>query len=327
MQTKEKLIELLEEADGEFLSGAVIAERLHMTRAGVWKHIKSLESEGYRIEGIHRRGYRLLPECDMVNAPALRRALNGDVRFHCEVYDTVGSTNRLLKEKAAEESEWTVILAGAQSAGRGRLGRSFYSPKGSGIYFSVLLRPQMSAEQASRLTTLAALAVCHAIEDCTGQKAQIKWVNDVYLHGRKVCGILTEASVNMEQGQPEWAVVGVGLNVYEPDGGFPEELRGIAGAISEERKRNLRVSLAAAFLRHFRRLYEEFPNGSYAEEYRAWNLVPGKSVTVHRGDTQREALALSIDDECRLVVRYEDGTEEALSSGEISIRPTEGEWE
>ncbi len=325
MSVKEQLLTILEENDGGFLSGTALAERLGVTRAGVWKCIQQLEAEGVLIESAMGRGYRLSAGNDTVTEYALRKALGPDTEYSFEVYDSVTSTNLVLKERAGELPAYRVAVASRQSAGRGRLGRSFYSPDGTGLYLSVLLRPKLPMEEAALITTAAAVAVCGAVEDCGGGSPAIKWVNDVYLRGKKICGILTEASTSVESGGMEYAVLGVGINVYEPEGGFPEEIRNVAGAAFTERRGGLRVELAASFLRRLRALYERLPERGFAEEYRRRSFLVGRSVTVHRPSGVREAVAVDVDGDCRLVVRYGDGSVEALSSGEVSVRPGEGE--
>lgn len=179
---------------------------------------------------------------------------------------------------------------------------------------------------------MAAVAVCEAIEAVSGEKAQIKWVNDIYVRGRKVCGILTEGSFGLESGLLEYAVLGIGINVYQPDGGFPEELRGIAGAVFDSRQDDAKNRMTAEFLNRFfvyygsDNYYRTAQHGTgvevadYVEEYRRRSLVIGKQIVVLSANEAKDAVAIGVDDECRLLVRYADGTEACLSSGEISIR-------
>ena len=302
-------------------SGSLLAEKLGVTRAAIWKNIRRLEAEGYEIEAVTNRGYRLGKEHDAVSEAGICMALGNLAEvFTLEVHDTVSSTNTLLKERADTLPEWYAIISSCQTAGRGRIGRSFYSPSDTGVYLSVLLRPQLPAQEATRITTAAAVAACRAIESCTKACPKIKWVNDVFIEGKKVCGILTEGSFNMETGGLDWTVMGIGLNVYEPEGGFPEEIRQIAGSIAKKREKNLRNKLAAAFLRQFYILCNELTKADFAEEYRKRSFLIGEEILVLRGDAVLPAKALNIDEECRLLVQYEDGRKEALSSGEVSVR-------
>lgn len=334
MNAKQQVSALLEEAGEEYLSGNAIAKELGITRAAVWKCIRQMEEDGYRVE-VTRKGYRLSEESDAVSKSAVLRYL-GDAAplFDLEVLSEVDSTNTYLKRMApelkaagnGENAPWRTVIAGSQSAGRGRMGRTFVSPAGTGVYLSVFLTPRLSARQAVRITTAAAVAACRAIEACTAgenpeRKPCIKWVNDILIDGRKTCGILTEASVDLESGGMDWAIMGIGFNVYEPEGGFPGELKTIAGPIALTRRRDLRSRIAAAFLKSFREVYADLESGSFTEEYRARSFLIGRPVNVLRGGESRPATACGIDDECRLLVRYEDGSSEALSSGEVSVRP------
>ena len=334
MNTKQQIAALLEQHETEYISGSAIAETLGLTRAAVWKCVKQLEAEGYDIESA-KKGYRLGGNNNAVSEGLVRRYLDSErkygspedgtdgpaERISLEVLSSVDSTNNYLKSKASQTPSWHAVIASGQTAGRGRMGRSFVSPAGTGVYLSVLLRPALPAQQAVRLTTAAAVAACLAIEECTDAKASIKWVNDVYVNGKKTCGILTEASIDLESGGLDWAVMGIGFNVYEPEGGFPEEIRSVAGAIAAKSSRDLRSRIAASFLRHYYGIVETEQLKGYPDEYIKRSFVIGKRVNVLRSGTSRPAKALSIDEECRLIVEYEDGTQEALSSGEVSIRP------
>lgn len=241
-----------------------------------------------------------------------------DRGWTAECYDRVDSTNRLAKERAVQGArEGLVILADSQSAGRGRLGRSFCSPPGTGLYMSVLLRPQLPAQKALLITTAAAVAVCRAIERVSSRTAQIKWVNDVYCDGKKVCGILTEAAFDGDR--MAYAVLGIGINVNAPENGFSSEIQGIAGAVFDEGDGD-RALLAAAVLDAFFEEYAHLSEERFTDEYRARSCLVGKLIVVKAPTGDREATALGVDEQCRLLVRYEDGEEEALSSGDVSIK-------
>jgi len=238
-----------------------------------------------------------------------------------ETYGTVSSTNTLLRQRAADgEEEGLVIIASSQTEGRGRKGRSFFSPDETGIYMSVLLRPKMAAELALRITTAAAVSVCRAIEKLTSRKPGIKWVNDIYIDGLKVCGILTETAFGVSADRLDYVILGIGVNALEPQEGFPEDIQGIAGSVFSKSDGDLRVRLAAEIINRFFEIYPDIADNSYAEEYRNRCIVPGQSILVIKADSSRPAEALAVDDECRLLVRYDDGSTELLNSGEISIR-------
>lgn len=244
--------------------------------------------------------------------------------FNLEVFEEIDSTNTYLKERAGEDSgllSWHTAIASSQTAGRGRMGRSFASPAGTGLYLSVLLRPNVSPEIATRITTAAAVSACRAIKKSTDAEPKIKWVNDIYVRDKKVCGILTEASIDPATKKLSYVVMGIGFNVYCPEGGFPEEIKDIAGAITTEKKEDLRCRLAAEFLKEFYLLCRDLNKADFSDEYKRRCFILGKDINVISGNSVRSAKALDLDPECRLIVKYyDDGSTEAISSGEVSIR-------
>ena len=324
MHTKEQLLALLENHRGQFFSGEEIARRLELSRTAVWKAVKTLRAEGYPIEAVQNRGYCLSAESDVLSAQGVAKYLGpACAGLTLEVLPTVGSTNEAARARAiAGAPEGLVVLAMQQTQGRGRQGRSFFSPPDTGVYLSLVLRPrQYAAAQAVRLTTMAAVAACEAIEAVSGEAAGIKWVNDIFVRGRKACGILTEASFSLENGLPDYAVLGVGINVYPPAGGFPPELAEIAGFVFPEPQTGGKNRLAAAFLNRFMDSYAQ--PGDYAQRYRSRSLAIGKPVQVLFPSGPKPAVALDVDEDCHLVVQYPDGTVQRLSSGEISVRLAE----
>lgn len=324
MTTKEQLLSFLESHKGAFYSGEELAGAMSVSRTAIWKAIKSLQKDGYEIEAVPNKGYCLSVNTDIISYQGVHQYLSEEHKgLPLEVYALVDSTNTMLKEKANQGApEGTVIVAGAQSKGRGRLGRSFYSPQDTGVYMSILLRPaHIPAEKAVHITTMAAVAACEAIEKVTGQNAMIKWVNDVFLNGKKVSGILTEASISMENFGLEYIIMGIGLNVYAPEGGFPEDIAQVAGSILDAPMTDGKNRIAAAFIDGFMKFYEEIETSDYVERYRERSLAIGKVVRVLKKDGDRMALVLDVDEDCHLIVKYEeDGSIENLSSGEISIR-------
>lgn len=322
MSVKEHLLPLLNDRGEDYLSGEDAARLLGVSRNAVWKAVSSLKKEGYSIEAVTNRGYRLINSGDILSRAEIEKnltALKG--KLDIEVKETVTSTNALLKEKAAlGADEGTVLVALKQTAGRGRFSRKFFSPADSGIYMSILLRPRISAENAALITTAAAVAVAEAAENLSGRKTGIKWVNDVLIEGKKICGILTEASLNIESGALDYAVIGIGLNAYEPTGGFPDEIRNIAGAIFKEQNDGLRSKLTAAVLESFFKYYKDISERKYLKAYRERCIVLGKQINVLSSSGARPATALDVDENCRLRVKYPNGEETLLSSGEVSIK-------
>ena len=232
------------------------------------------------------------------------------------------STNRYLKELAAAGApEGTVIIAGRQSAGRGRLGRSFFSPEEKGIYMSILLRPEITLERSVLITSLAAVAVARAMERIGGIRAKIKWVNDIFINNKKTCGILTEAGINASEGTLDYAVLGIGINVGVME--FPEELQDIATSVSNEC--GFEVSkdvLIEEVLKELEAWYPALWDGSFLEESRKRSLLLGKEIRVV-DETHPEggypAKAVDINELGNLIIER-DGRLQILNSGEVSIR-------
>ena len=320
MAVKDELIKLFEQNRGRYLSGAEIAEQLGCTRGAVWKAVKCLQNEGYCISAVTNRGY-CLESGDVLSAAGIERYLGSDSDIALTVFKETDSTNDRLRELALQGApEGTVVIAGMQTGGKGRLGRSFFSPSDTGLYMSILLRPDMTAADAVRITTAAAVAVAEAAEEVSGRKADIKWVNDVYMDGRKICGILTEAAFSLENGGLDYAVCGIGINVYEPKEGFPEAIRDIAGAVMETSVGDTRNRIAAGVISAFMRYYRELSQNSFMKGYRDRLIWRGEDINLIRGSKVVPARLIDVDEQCRLIVGKEDGSTEVVSSGEISIR-------
>jgi len=324
--TKEKLLALLEDSKGTFFSGEEIARTLQVSRAAVWKAVSALREDGYTIDAATNKGYRLSPDSDILSPQGIRRFLKPEYRdLDLTVLPTAPSTNALVREKANQGCpEGCIIIACEQTAGRGRYGRQFFSPVDSGVYLSLLLRPTAySPQQATCLTAAAAAAMCQAIEEVTGQQPGIKWVNDIFLHGKKVCGILTEAAVGLETGTLNYMVLGAGVNLYPPAEGFPEEIQPIAGSVLERSCPEAKNRLVGEFLNRFWDFYTHPECRTYLEDYRSRSLAIGQNVTVLSAGRAVSAYAYGIDDDFRLLVRYDSGKTEALSYGEIRIQLAE----
>ena len=321
MDTKQQLLELLLRHKGEYVSGQQIGTQLSVSRAAIWKAITALRAEGYQIDAVKNKGYCLSTQTDVISAVGVRKYLQPEYQgLDITVHPTLVSTNNTARENAACGASEGVVFALTQTGGKGRKGRSFFSPQGSGIYMSLLLRPHhFSAEKAASLTTMAAVAVCEAIESVCGKTAKIKWVNDVFVDGKKACGILTEAAMGIETGTLDYAIVGIGINVTPPREGFPDELKSIAGAILLSPQSDGKNRLATEVINRFMYYYLS-KNQGYVSSYRSKSFILGRQITVIGFDSERTATALDIDGECRLIVRYDSGETAALSSGEISIK-------
>ena len=322
MLVKDRVLEALERNRGQFFSGEALAQRISVSRSAVWKAISQLREEGYPIEAVPNRGYCLGKDSAILSAQSVARYLTVP-DLDLEVRPVVTSTNSLLRQEAEQGAdEGRVLVAAQQTAGRGRRDRTFFSPPDSGLYLSLLLRPELEAKEALSLTTCAAAAVALAIEECARIPAQIKWVNDVFCGGKKVCGILTEAALDLESGGLQYAIVGIGVNLFPPEAGFPPELPE-AGAVFSARPQGLegRSQLAGSILNHFFSFYPDLKTSDFFEEYRKRSLVLGQEITVLEGSTTRTAHALDLEPDFSLKVREADGSLSILSSGEVRVRP------
>lgn len=324
MTVKERLVSYLEAHKGEYISGEELAEKLNCTRTAVWKAVNGLKESGYQILAVQNRGYMLSKSSDVLSQQMIENYLKevSDTTYAVSVFQEITSTNDVLKKLAVTEhvGEGTTIVSDYQTGGKGRLGRSFYSPKGTGLYLSMLLRPTGTVVDNLILTAQAAVAVYRAVKKTLGIELAIKWVNDLYLNGRKVCGILSEGQTSLESGHLEYVIVGIGVNLYEPENGFPEEIRNRAGSIlgrpSECREvdRNL---LAAEIIREFYALAKE---KQLASDYIERNMVPGHEILVIDGKGQRKAKALRIMPDGQLEIEEEDHSVHTLVYGEVSVR-------
>lgn len=313
MSVKEEIMRYLEEHRMQYTSGQTLADALSISRNAVCKVIHVLQKEGYHIESKPRKGYRLMEDSDVLSAVAISYYLNKELPIH--VYEEVDSTNQVVKKMAIEHApHHTLVVANSQTQGRGRFGRSFYSPKNSGIYMSLLLRQTASLQDTSKITIQAAVAVYEAIRECYGIETQIKWVNDIYYQGHKLCGILCEAISDFESGQVEAIIMGIGLNVTTQD--FPEKLSEIATALPL--KRANRNALIAAILQQFF-LLEQQPFSMVLDSYRQASLLMNKTITYPWKQEMCEGIVTAINDEGNLVVESK-GEKRILQSGEVSIR-------
>jgi len=325
MGTKEQVLALLEQHRGACLSGAEIAGRLHLSRNAVWKAVNDLRKAGYQIEAATNRGYCLTDANDILSVQGILPLLCENARAFADsvIYEKESrSTNRTAKALALDgAAHGTTVLADSQSSGRGRYSRSFFSPPG-GLYLSIILHPErLHFSQITAVTAFAAVAVCEAIEAVTGRAPAIKWVNDLFLGGKKVCGILTEAVTDFESGSHSWVVVGIGINVHAKQADFPPELRETATSLYPDTlpESGIRNRLAAEIINRLAGFDTPPDEKEIFAEYRKRLMMLGKQVTVIRGDETYCAVAEDIDETGRLMLRTPDGQRQILSSGEIRI--------
>lgn len=328
MTTKQALLQYLLSCPGQPLSGQALADRLGVSRMAVSKACSKLQKQGWQIEAASGRGYCLRPGSDALTADAFLSAWAGTAAGQAypgqvRVFSSLPSSNYTAKEWAvAGAPHGSVVLAAEQTEGRGRRGRRFVSPAGKGVYFSLILRPGLSAAASLAVTGSAAVAVCRAVHKLCGLELSIKWVNDLYYKGKKVCGILTEAATDLESGQTEWLVVGIGLNLTASPADFGTELSGIASSLYPDGRSPVsRAALAATICAE---LLAMCPDFCYLPEYRQRCFVPGHWVTVYSAEEPWSAKAIAIDDLGRLVVET-GGRRIAVDHGEVSIKPAQTE--
>ena len=314
------------------VSGAALAAQLNISRAAVWKAVQTLRSQGHPIQGTPRAGYRLLEDSVLSREGILRFWPCGVPRPDLTVLDSVDSTNAYVKSLAQSGApEGTAVLSRTQTSGHGRYGRPFESPENVGLYLSVLLRPDLDLSDATLLTVYASVVTARAVEtqlEADSPRVRIKWVNDLQMNGKKICGILTEAALHMETGSLDYAVVGIGINLFRRE--WPEELSHIAGDIETLSGRILSPNrLAADILSGFSNLSADGLK-AVLPEYRDRSCLIGRDVLVFpsgnagiRADTSYSARVIGIDDRAGLLVRDAAGEIRTLSSGEVSVRPEE----
>lgn len=320
MSIKKRIIEILEENRGTSISGQRLAECLSVSRTAVWKAVRGLLEDGHEIEAVTNKGYRLKPESDVLSIEGIRLMLEPENReYPIYLYRQIDSTNLEAKRKVLEGAgEGTLILAEEQSKGRGRLGRSFASPSRVGVYMSLILKPELEIKDAILITTAAAVAVCRAIRSLTNTEPTIKWVNDIYLENKKICGILTEAVSNFETGRVDSVILGIGINVKTRQEQFPEDVRDVAGAIDPDLDIPRNV-FAAVVMNEFMHIYRNIRTRGHMEDYRRFSNVLGEAVKYLEKDIWYYARAVDIDEDGGLIVEDDKGRR-TLSTGEITLR-------
>jgi BirA family biotin operon repressor/biotin-[acetyl-CoA-carboxylase] ligase len=295
---------------------------LEVSRTAVWKAINSLKVEGYSIESTPNKGYSLAESSDVLSAEGIRLYLNEEFKnIPITVYKTIDSTNAKAKLLAVQNAKHgTTIIAEEQTKGRGRFGRDFFSPADSGIYMSIILKAELNIENSVLVTTAAAVAVCQAIEKFTSVSPKIKWVNDIFIGDKKVCGILTEAVTNFESGMMDCVVVGIGINVKTKNEDFPLELQNTAGSIFIGDDNYIRNQLTAEIINNLLKAANDLADKSFMQSYKQRSMILGENILYKKDNKWHEGYALDIDDYGGLVVYTEDGQKITLNSGEVSIK-------
>ena len=321
---KAQILTLLRNS-GEYVSGQEICEHFGVSRTAVWKVVKQLKEEGYRIEAVPNKGYRLTDSCDVLNEEELKSRRETKWAGRTIYYfDKTGSTNIDAKKFAAEGApHGTLVVADDQENGRGRRGRPWQSPAGSNAYFTIVLRPEFEPDKASMLTLVMAMSVAEAIGEYCKIKAQIKWPNDIVINKKKVCGILTEMEIALETNDIQYVVIGVGINTNQAE--FPEEMREMAGSLlNEGGKKVSRAGIIMKVMERFEKNYETFADtkdlSCMMAEYNKMLVNKDRQVRVLDPKGEYTGMAKGINEKGELLVQRKDGQIEAVYAGEVSVR-------
>ena len=318
---KDRVLELLLNAKGEYISGEYISEQLSVSRAAVCKDIKSIKDMGYTVEAVTNRGYRLVSECETLSLPSLKSIVAENYQDRIVILDSIDSTNTYAKHMAMEGApSGTIIIAREQTGGRGRRGKNFSSVKDVGLYLSAILRPDVLPTDAVTLTAYAAVAMRNAIEKCCGIAPEIKWINDLVMNKKKIAGILTEMSIEGESGKVDYIVLGIGINALQEQNSFPDEIQEIATSIYAATGKKLSLnSLAASVINELDDMLDAWKTKrpDYYETFSSSCISLKAPLLV--GAEKRPAKAIGLDKEYGLIVEFEDGSTATQSAGEVSV--------
>ena len=324
MNTKEQLLRYLKKEQGRFVSGEKVSSRLAISRSAIWKQISRLKEEGYDIESSPRRGYALRSIPDCLLAGEIREGLNtrligrGPI-FHFRQTDNTNNQAKALAYEGAPEG--ALVIAEEQSQGRGRRGRTWFSPHSQGIYATVILRPLIPLSETPKLTLLAAVAAAEALETQTGLPIRIKWPNDILANGRKLAGILTEIGTEMDA--VDFAVIGMGLNVNVPQASFPSDLRYPATSILIETGRPFpRIRLLQSWLEALEKYYSLLLQGDFDNILSRWKFltdIVGSRVAVEMPGHRYIGEVQDVDGNGVLILKESDGALQRIFSGDVTL--------
>ena len=324
MTTDAKIISALRRASSGAVSGSELSHQLGISRAAIWARIEELRSLGYEIEASPHQGYRLLQAPDVLHADDLMALLeaNAVIGRDIQVFQETSSTNDIVDRLGrAGVKEGAVVFAESQTKGRGRLGRKWFSPPRKGLWFSMLLRPPLRPQAATQLTVAAATSLVRTIQEQAGLTAQIKWPNDILLNGKKVAGVLTELSAELDC--IKYIVLGIGMDVNVNAGELPPDLRNLATSLKAEAGRAFRrADLAALLLRELDKDYAAICRHEFArlaEEWEAHCSTLGRRVSIRVGERILEGRAESLDDDGALLLRTEHGRLERIIGGDVTL--------
>lgn len=321
---KDEVIKYLETNIGKLISGGELSKNLNVSRTAIWKAINSLKDEGYNIESKKNEGYILNTNNNILSKEIIKKNTTAKIfGKEIDILKTVDSTNNYLKLKAQDKAdEGLVAIAEQQTDGKGRKGKSFFSPAGSSIYMSVLLKPKIKISNINLITIIAAISVVEAIYNTTEIQTSIKWVNDVMYNNKKLCGILTEASIEGESGDINYIVLGIGINVKKIN--FPDDIKNVATSLgnitSIDYNRN---ELIGQLLNQLENNYNKLFSNNQCElinSYRNYLSMLGNEINVILSDSTYRAKALDIDENAHLIIQLPSGEITKINCGEISIK-------
>jgi len=323
---KGKILKQLLYNKGQFVSGQDLSRQMGISRTAVWKHINTLKEEGYQIESVTNKGYKLVNTPDRLIQEQLSLLLQTTFIGKKIIYlDKANSTSDIAKEKALSEDEGTVVIAEEQTKGRGRLGRHWDSPPGTGIWMSIILKPNIRPHEAYQITQAAAVAVVKSIEEVTNLAAGIKWPNDIIINHKKVCGILTEMS--SEPDRVNYIILGIGVNVNADLKDIPPYLQNKATSLKEEYGKKIsRERLIVTLLKNIEKIYYDFVENGFSaviDDCRRYSVLLGEEITITQMDRVYKGEAFDIREDGVLLVRTLEGIVE-LISGDVSIRGANG---
>ncbi|MFV0503436.1 MAG: biotin--[acetyl-CoA-carboxylase] ligase [Lachnospirales bacterium] len=320
MSTKKLVLEILEKNRNKNISGEYIGQQLNLSRNSVWRSINTLRKEGYRIEGATNKGYKLMAENDIISLEGISPFLANQNSSDIWVYKTIESTNKEAKLMAINNApHGRVIISDEQTMGKGRFGRDFFSPSNSGIYMSFILRPDNMNVNPTAITAYAAVKVCQVIENLCNLKPSIKWVNDIFLRGKKICGILTEAITDCESNSVSAIILGIGINVFTKKEEFPEEIKEKSSSLYLDGTMAItRNQIIGEIINSI--LGEDIPQQAFIfEEYKKRLFILNQDITVIQGKNEFIAKALDVNKHGHLVVQIPEGEIKEILSGEIRI--------
>ena len=323
---KDKVLDILINGKG-YVSGQAISNSLDITRSAVWKEINKLRKEGYIIDSVTNKGYKIVNEPDVLNVPEIKKHTSSKtIASELEVYQQLDSTNTYLKNISHTGiNDGYAVIADELTKGKGRNGRSFSAAKGKGVWTSVFLRPKIDIEQISVITVYTAVAVCNALERLCGKRPQIKWTNDIIMGNKKVCGILTEASVQTDTLTLDYVILGIGVNLTQDESDFPEDVQNVATSVKMQTGKTFsRSACAAAIYNELDKMYRDghfvADKAEIIRQYKNDICILGKKVRVIKNGEEKILTAKDIGDDGQLVVEDENGKVYMINSGEVSVR-------